>query len=85
MDISKEERDRMRGFYIARKGVVCPFEDCQSHDIHSRPKVDVGEDGRAVQEAYCCKCGREWVDEYTLTGLVFKDEIESVRESMSID
>ena len=52
--------------YTACGGVRCPF--CNSHDIEAGSTTV--EQGKIYQDVECNACGKEWTDEYKLTGYV---------------
>jgi hypothetical protein len=51
--------------YIAKDGVICPY--CGSKDLHTG---DTDWDcGVMWMSCMCGDCDREWVDQYTLSGI----------------
>lgn len=56
--------------YIRIGGAKCPY--CDSEDMDSGQFQ--ADQYRAWQDVKCCGCGREWTDEYGLTGIT---EMES--------
>ena len=56
--------------YIQAGGVKCPF--CDSQDIEGGAvEIDFG---RAYQKVTCKKCGKTWVDGYSLNSVMFGEE-----------
>ena len=51
--------------YVMRSGIPCPF--CESEDVDTTGPVQT-DIGVAWQPVFCNDCGKEWNDQYTLTG-----------------
>jgi len=50
--------------YVATGGVICPF--CESSNIRGASLES--SHGHVYQDCECDDCGKEWTDEYVLTG-----------------
>jgi hypothetical protein len=57
-----------QALYVARRGLQCPIETCQS--IMAFPESDFRHEiaGVIVQDMECPACGCRWIDVYRLVG-----------------
>jgi transposase-like protein len=62
--------DEQRQNYLKQDGVRCPY--CNTTDIESLGPAEVSSSG-VFQDIHCNGCGRNWTDEYTLTGITEED------------
>jgi hypothetical protein len=67
------ENNELAKKYIADAGYFCPF--CDSNDItggHGEFEAS-----SAFRNVTCLNCGREWTEEFGLTGVLFMEEEEN--------
>lgn len=62
----------MESLYLKRQGLCCPY--CGSKEVASDGQPLEQDGPLAWQNCSCCKCKREWVDRYELTGISEVDD-----------
>lgn len=58
--------------YVKSGGVSCPY--CDSKDIRAG-ETDTQDDA-IFRNVVCENCGKQWTDEYTLTGMTIEEATE---------
>ena len=69
MKLTEDRENQLRGKYVARNGVICPF--CNSDDLDPCGKYITNVEGNITQLVECLGCGKTWTDVYSLTGMEF--------------
>lgn len=71
MGMRQETIERLTRTYLKSGGHRCPFPDCGSNDLVAG-ETDT-QDDFIFRNVTCQGCGREWTDEYLLSGVTFEE------------
>jgi len=61
--------------YLKSEGNICLF--CQSKNINTLSKIEVQDDGVAIECIECYDCGGTWKNVYKLSGVIVDFEIST--------
>lgn len=57
--------------YVEAGGICCPY--CKCANIRVTSRIETGDTIHAFQDCKCNNCGKEWTEEYVLTGYTESD------------
>ena len=62
--------------YLESNGTICPACGTEGKMMHFFPKVNISlQDGMLYLRKFCGTCSNEWVDMFTLVGVMDESEL----------